>query len=361
MNLRSLTLLAALIGPPAAVAQVTMVPHPTFGGGDGWFAPGEGGYTFLGTANNERGLAFGNNHLYLVSRAGGVNVRILDKSSGADVGVLNAAGVTGGTFAANVAGVGGDGAIYVSNLTTNVTSSAYKVYRWSDETSAATTAINSTTVLAGARMGDSLAVTGSGASTRLAAGFSNSPSVAGNNGYAVLDPNTAAETAVGFTGTPPNAGDFRLGITFSGPNQVIGTQGAALRVTDFAGSAGTLLGSPVVAGSDRLISFATVGGMPLLAVQNTVSSLVSIYDMTDPVNPLLLTSGNATSGTLTANGNGSGQLAWDLTGGGDTATLYAMSTNQGIQAFVVTVPEPTSLGLVGLAVGGWAARRWRRK
>src|SRR2546421_7589984 len=100
----------------AANAQVTMTPYTSFGGGDGWLAPGEGGYAFLGTANNERGLAFGNGHVYLVSRSGGTNVRILDQTTGADLGGLNVTGVTGGTFVVNDAAVGSDGAIYVANL-----------------------------------------------------------------------------------------------------------------------------------------------------------------------------------------------------------------------------------------------------
>ena len=44
-----------------------MSPLLSFGGGDGWLAPGEGGYGFLGTANNERGLAYGNGHLYNIN------------------------------------------------------------------------------------------------------------------------------------------------------------------------------------------------------------------------------------------------------------------------------------------------------
>ncbi len=76
-----------------------LAPLRTFGGGDGWIAPGEGGYTYLGTANNERGMAFGNGHVYLASRTGGNNIRILNASTGADLGVLNATGITGGTFA----------------------------------------------------------------------------------------------------------------------------------------------------------------------------------------------------------------------------------------------------------------------
>src|SRR5262245_51066611 len=68
---------AVVIAPGSAVAAVSITPLSTFGGGDGWLAPGEGGYGFLGTSSNERGLAFGNGHLYLVSRSGGTSVRIL--------------------------------------------------------------------------------------------------------------------------------------------------------------------------------------------------------------------------------------------------------------------------------------------
>src|SRR6267142_2562384 len=78
-------------------------PLNSFGGGDGWLAPGEGGYTFLATANNERGLAYGNAHVYLVSRFGGNNVRILDPLTAADLGGLNVTGISGGTFAVNAA------------------------------------------------------------------------------------------------------------------------------------------------------------------------------------------------------------------------------------------------------------------
>src|SRR3954469_18271564 len=104
----------------ASTNAASLTPLSTFGGGDGWLAPGEGGYTFLGTANNERGLAFGNGHVYLVSRTGGNSVRILNGTTGTDLGGLdtNAATVTGGTFPVNAAGVGSDGAIYVANLTT---------------------------------------------------------------------------------------------------------------------------------------------------------------------------------------------------------------------------------------------------
>jgi hypothetical protein len=207
-------------------------------------------------------------------------------------------------------------------------------------------------------------------SSRIAAGFGSTPAVAGNNGYSIIDPNTAIATAVGFTGTPPNAGDFRLGLTFTDSNHVLGDQGSSLyRYTSFSGSSGTLIASPAIpdpagATADRLLAYTVLGGQAILAVQSIGDSHVSIYDATDPSTPVWLASGNNTSGALTANGNGVGQLAWGaVTNNGDgtiSQVLYAMSTNQGIQAFVVTVPEPSALTLLSLLAGTGILGRGRR-
>ena len=132
----------ALSVVPIFSHAAVVAPLASFGGGDGWLAPGEGGYTFLGTANNERGIAYGNGHVYLVSRTGGNNVRILDSGTGADLGGLNVTGISGGTFAVNMAGTSADGSIYVANLTTAVSASApYKVYKWANEAAVPTTAV----------------------------------------------------------------------------------------------------------------------------------------------------------------------------------------------------------------------------
>ena len=61
---------------------------------------------------------------------------------------------------------------------------------------------------------------------------------------------------------------------------------------------------------------------------------------------------------LSTNSNGVGELAWGPVTG-SSATLYAMSTNQGIQAFIVTVPEP--MALLPLAASLLVLRRFRRR
>ena len=109
------------------------------------------------------------------------------------------------------------------------------------------------------------------------------------------------------------------------------------------------------------MSFTQLGGLTLMAVQSTGDSHVSLYDVSNPSTPLYLLQGNNTSGTLTANGNGTGQVAWgDIIGNPDgtvSQTLYALSSNQGIQAFVVTVPEPGTGSLLLLGLGAFLLRR----
>ena len=370
-NVRKVLFVAGLLSPLLSSAAVSVSPLSTFGGGDGWLSPGEGGYQYLGTGSLERGMAFGNNHVYLASRANiagnSVNIRILDPGTGADLGGLSTGSgvVSGGTFAINMVSVAGDGAIYVGNLTTAASAGTpYKIYRWGSEVDAAPTVAFTGIPLAGARMGDDLDVTGSGAATRATTGFGNNPSIAGNNGYTIVDTTGGTSSAVAFAGTPPNAGDFRLGITFIDADTILGTQGGTgipARLTDFAGTAGTLLGSPLLtAASERPMDYAVIGGLPLLATIDTAASTVRVYDMTDPLAPALLATANNTSGTLTANANGAGAVAWG-TVSGDTATLFAMSSNQGIQAFNVVVPEPSTAVLFalggGLLLWGFIRRR----
>ena len=137
-----------------ALAQPTLVPLSSFGT-NGWRAPsvilaGDSAgsnngtsYNFLGTASNERGMAYNpsTGNLALVSRNGGPGVRVLSGTSGTDLAGLNLGigVITGGTFVVNKVGVSNDGAIYVANLTTDLRTSAYKVYRWDNEGSSPAT------------------------------------------------------------------------------------------------------------------------------------------------------------------------------------------------------------------------------
>lgn len=223
-------LLAALLGAIPSAAQVSLTPLAGFGGADGWLAPGEDGYAYLGTASLERGMAYGNNHLYLVSRSSGDNIRILDKLTGDDLGALPLGSgiISGGTFTVNTVGVGQDGAIYVANACTPVNGSTpFRVYRWADELSPPTVAFSSTTVSAGP-IGTSFDVIGAGAATRLIAGENSGAGSGLLNSFALL---TTAD-GVGFTGSlvpfgapAPSAAEFFSGLAFLDSTHVYGANG----------------------------------------------------------------------------------------------------------------------------------------
>jgi hypothetical protein len=102
-----------------------------------------------------------------------------------------------------------------------------------------------------------------------------------------------------------------------------------------------------------------VGGINLFATVDTGTNQVRLYDLTNPTAPVFLTLGNNTTGTPVANANFAGDVRFGEIVG-NTATLYALNTNNGIQAFTITVvPEPSTVSLLGFAAGGLAFRRRR--
>jgi hypothetical protein len=400
MNPRLFCLLASVFLPVMpGLAQVSLTPLATFAGGDGWLGATDSSTDYLtqtatggATSNTERGLGYSptTNHLYYVSREtvldAAINVRILDAVTGADIGALDVTGITGGTFALNKIVAGGDGVIYGTNLRTGTTATTYKIYSWSTEASAPVTIFDKLPDT-DTRVGDDLDAIGSGAGTQLVTGYGVAATAPDSNGYAVIDPTASAATPtnpvfnnVTFpegTGAGQTVdGDFRLGITFlkGGVNgTVIGTQGAsvtAARLTDFTGTTGTLRASLTLqVTNERVMDFATVGGVPLLATMETggttatpllTAGTVRIYDMTDPTAPVFLASANnMPAGTPFENPNFAGDVRWGAITG-NTATLYTLNTNNGIAAYTVTVvPEPSSAALLGIAAIGVALRRRR--
>jgi hypothetical protein len=380
----------AAVSSMASAAVPSLTTMSSFGNGDGWRAPNEivsgdfagtatgSNYNYLGTANLERGMALNRStgKLVVVSRsAAGNGLRILDGMTGADTGSL-AQGtgiISQGTFTTNTVSVADDGAIYVSNLASPITATVpHKIYRWSSESAAAPVLAASSNVVSGGRMGDTIDAIGSGTSTRIVVGESNAAGVGTRNGYAVLNTADGASythSLVTFGGTPPNAGDFRLGITWAG-SEVWGKQtgasavAAPLRRSSFSGTSGTLAGSSTLfTGSEAPLDYVVIEGIPYLAVMTTNTagtadlSVLRIYNMANPATPVLVAGAENTTGTLTANGNATGAAAF---GNYDPilrrVAVYGMSSNQGIQAFYFNIPEPTTLAAIA-GLGMIALRR----
>lgn len=353
----ALAAVAVCSGLPAS-AQFSIAPLATFGG-DGWLANGESPY--IANDNLQRGLAYGNGELYLVSRTGGNNIRRLNALTGADLGGLNVTGISGGTFAVNAVAVGGDGAIYVGNLTTTANTSPFKIYKWATAASAPVVAYSGDPFGGAARYGDNLAAIGSGASTRLAAG-SGATTVVGDNGFALINPTAGTASHVSVAGTAD--GDFRLGIDFVSPTHVIGTQGGGLLRN--AQTDGTLLGTGVFSTtSQRPLGYTSFGGISLIAAVDTVDGRVRIYDASNPLSlgsPVLF--GSVLPFAHNANANASGAVAWgdayyDTNDGKWKSELYVLETNNGIQAYTIAVPEPGTAAMLGVGLAALLAFRRR--
>ncbi|MFN8728277.1 MAG: hypothetical protein ACK5Z4_00190 [Planctomyces sp.] len=402
--------LIVLAGLATAANAQTLTPKTSFGV-NGWRAPGVAltgdapgavsgsTYLALGTGNNERGLAYNpvTDNLILVTRNGAINAtaspfRILNGTTGVDSGGLQFDSnlFNTGTFQYNQVGISDSGEIYIANMSANIRSatSPFRVYKFANESSAPalhysqpTTGWSSTggTV----RLGDSFDVIGSGANTRILAGFN------GVQGYLAINGSTSPTGQIYSSTTAPlppagslpisgaAAGQYRLGLTFGATaNDVLAkvaqTNGTLTRSTIGPSGATTLAnGGTLTAGGESPMDFAVIGGVPYLATVDANNSRVYMYDMTNPAAPVsLFTFGvrnpgivpvDPLTGNTVANSNATGSVKFgriSSNGGIFTADLYVLNSNNGIQAFTFSIPTPGAAALLG--VGGLAAFRRRR-
>lgn len=297
------------------------------------FAPGEEGRTWLGTGNNERGMAFNpaTGHVLVASRTAPISVRILDAATGADIlnpdetpKLLNLAGVTGGTFIISQIRCAADGAIYAANLTTASPTNPFKVYRWDNEDAAPFVVYsgnpgNATLV----RWGDTFNVRGAGNTTQLIAG-AGAP---GGTTYPHAAIFTTTDEGVNFTSTlldgVAETGGMQ-GICF-GPGDTIFVKRAAgpLRHVSFDLAAGTatLLNSFTI-GAVGPIHYS---GKYLAGFTIETPDRARVYDVSDlPNAPVLV--GQLPFETDNANGNNAGAV--DIGGG----RAYFLDTNNGLLA-----------------------------
>ncbi len=346
MKLTRIAFAVCLAVLASASAGAALSPLATFGT-NGWLAPT---LPYLTTGNTERGMAYNpaTGNVVLISRVGATGTyKLLDGQSGADNGDLNQGGgiISGGTFRENLVDVTDDGVIYMGNLSTSLTSN-FKVYRWANEAAVPTVAYDGLSGVT--RTGDSFAVHGSGTGTVLAAAGTNNVNASNFAAFTTADGSTFTSTAyLSIAGTETATNDYRLSLSFVDSDTLIGNQGTNARLTDF-GVGATVVDTIPLGAAQRPLDYAVVGGVPVLAVIDSNSSNVEVFDISTPSAPVSLGVGNNTTGTLAGNGNGAGSVSWgDISG--NTATLYAMSTNQGIQAFSFVVPEPAAASLLGLA------------
>ncbi len=404
--------LIVLAGMASAANAQTLTPKTSFGV-NGWRAPGVvltgdsagavSGTTYLAlgglNSNNERGLAYNpaTDNLVLVTRNGAINAtaspfRVLNGTSGVDTGGLafDAAVINQGTFLYNQVGIADDGQIYIANLSGNVRNATapFKIYKFANEGSAPALHYTQPTTGWGStggtvRLGDSFDVIGSGANTRILAGFD------GVQGYLAVNGATSPTGQIYSSSTAPlppagslpisgaASGQYRRGVTFGltaddvlAKNVITG--GTLTRSTIGLLGATTLPnGGTLTSGGEGAMDYALIGGIPYLATVDHNNSRVYMYNMSNPAAPVsLFTFGvrnpgivpvDPLTGVTIANINSTGSVKFGKitsNGGIFTADLYVLNTNNGIQAFTFSIPTPGAAALLGL--GGLAAFRRRR-
>jgi hypothetical protein len=311
---------------------------------------------YVGTGNNERGLAYNpvSKKLLLVGRQGGPQVYVLDAASGADgvedpsLGVprvllqTDAEGtqvVAGGTFIMNLVGAADDGAVYVCNLSTSTTAPNLRVYRWANDdlTTTPTVAFEGDPAPGNVqRWGDSFTVRGAGANTQI---------LLGSRAGTILALLTTTD-GVTFTSkvlqSNMGGGDAGIGVAFGAGNTLwTKAPSRALRHQSFdpvAGTATTVTSFPSATIPNGAAPIGTRADGQRLATVDYVAHQLIAYDLSDPKNPIQLGDRfnlfpEGGGGTGNANANGTGAATFGKVGEDDV--IFALDTNNGIYAVKV--------------------------
>ncbi|MCU0316379.1 MAG: PEP-CTERM sorting domain-containing protein [Fimbriimonadaceae bacterium] len=366
-------LIAALSVCALANAQASLTGLSGFGV-NGWVASAASG-NVLDQGNNARGMAYNpvTGNVYVARRDSGSFNGVwtfngTTGAQGANSFQFGSGIVTGGTFAFNQIGVNSGGQIYMANLVGAAAGGGtLRLYRWDSEAdglSGTGPKVQTFAIGANIRVGDSMDVKGGIGTTSIILGRSGT----GISGYVQFDDTGTATTFTGTGVTVPvagtAAGSFRQGITFaadagSGAPDVYGKQWSSPIVFATNGANGGSVNPGTLGGGTGAMDYKVINGIPYLAILDNNSSNVLIYNMSTPSAPTLVVSGTSITGPSIGNGNGAGSVQWGETRNDGTTVLYAMNTNNGLQALVFNpVPEPMTMG--ALALAALAAKRRRK-
>jgi len=333
------------------------------------------GHIAVGDVN--RGIAYSavSNQVFIANRTTGTTgfIDVFDGTTGALLS--GSTGISGANLGIDQVGVSDDGVLYATPLTTSVsgTTGSLTIYSWTNWFNnptpyAAYVSTSGDPVVAnftGKRIGDSMAVTGSGTNTLILMAVPGAG--AGCTNFVLLHTadgsNFTATVVLVPTGLPSIAGNI-MGLSFytNGTFLVYPGSGAANRnvflvsyPANFASQTsvvGTVLGNAATLTSSltTAINYSPAGQM--LAVVQTANTAAgtkvntnSIFSMTNfPTSAIELA--RVTNATATANGNATGGAA--LGGAGKTNFLYVLECNNGVRAYAIiqnsasTVPTISS-------------------
>ena len=327
-----------------------------------------------GDAN--RGLAYSSSsNVVFVCNKGTPAIDAFDGTVGNFLGSAVTTGVAGGTFLLDQVAVADDGNLYSANLSTSINSSAYKLYQWTNWTAAPTLAFSGDPAggtLGGARMGDNLAIQGSGAGTVILVPAESSTTATTNVIlFSTSDGATFAPTVVAISGMPiPPSGNNgpAIAVSFYTNNTFLYKQGgtslylvrypanfaslaspvqAAVIATNTTFSAGGNVGQTVINYNPAGNLLAAIGPIPSSPPTTTP---INLY-LANPFSGASSSVGSTNSAHITANGNFVGGVA--LGGAGKTNLLFTLDCNNGVYGWgLAFVPSPVAPIVTTVPVGG---------
>jgi hypothetical protein len=334
----------------------------------------------LDTSADNRGMTYAGSsngtpvNLVLVNNKGTHAIYAYDGATGNLVTGVNSNNLSGGNFTLNKIGVTPAGQLLGANLTTSITNNTFKLYTWGDwsqpaivsYTSAAGDALVAN--LAGKRIGDSFARTGSGVSNLMLF------TIGGSNAFVLFSTvdgtNFTPTVLTVSSGLPAPGSGVQVGYAFYTnntfmllPNGLTTGSGAGNMYLIQYPSNFASLPSPVTA-----TVIATNSTLPTGSAGNWVdlsydpaSGLLALHpNASTPINLYKLSSTNFSSLALlssttlsfststTVNGNESGDIAL-----GGTNDIYTLDTSAGLQGTeIVFVAAAVPPSITSLPVGG---------
>lgn len=329
----------------------------------------------LDTSANNRGMTYAASsngtpvNLVIVNNKGTHAIYAYNGGTGSFVTGINSNNLSGGNFSLNKIGVTSAGQLLGGNLTTSIAAGTFKLYNWTDWSQGANVSYTATAGdalmlnLAGKRIGDSFAMTGSGTSTEMLF------SIGGSNAFALFsttDGTTFTPTILTVSsGLPATGSGVQIGYAFYTNNtfMIVPNGGAgSMYLVQFPANFASLtspVAATVIATNSSLptgnagnwldLSYNASAG--LLALHPNASAPVSLYSLS-ATNfgslALLATTNLSFTTTQTINGNESGDVA--LAG---TNNIYTLDTSAGVQGSSIGfVAAPLPPGINTAPVGG---------
>ena len=325
----------------------------------------------LANSGNNRGIAYSaiSNQVFVATRTG-ATTGIIDVYDGTAGTLLSSTtGVNGSNLGIDQIGVGDDGVILGSPLNTGLsTSSPVKLYTWTSWTATPTLAYQSTgssdpviTYFNGKRIGDTMAVTGTGANKLVlfGVGAQGTNFILLHSYDGINYTSTVVQVPVGLPSTPGNifAISFYTNNTFLVQAGVNATNSAANNPISTSIQHNVFLVSyPANFASQSVVTGTVLGNAPALTANYTAfinyapqANLLSVAQTSSSPTPPnavgVFSTANfpATAGTLAtnqiatpnANGNATGGAA--LGGQGKTNFLYVLESNNGLRAYSIVI------------------------